>query len=636
MDERRREKRPNSEERRRVRYREQQRTFERPDMYERRRAIDRRNTMKRRSARNKKRKTIIVVCLVILALFLLIGGIAGSWLYDKYSLSDEEMSATEYYGISNDSDLVVILNTEIVGVNGMVDSGVTYLSYEFVIGTLNSRFYWDTNNNNLLYTLEDGTVTASLGDDFYTKGNDQTQAGYQIVKTIGNEVYVAAEYVEIFTDMTYETYEEPYRIVINNEWKTIETFTALKDTQVRYQAGVKSEIISYVEEGDTLIYMDESFDDWTKVCTMDGFIGYVQTKKISEVGSMTLSNDFEEQVYTNISVDYTVNMVWHQVTSSTVNDSVLSSIMDTSGVTTIAPTWFFVNSTDGDVTSLASETYVNYVHQLGMDVWAVLNDFDGEIGSYQETYDFLSSTEARTSVINTVIAEAIRTGIDGINVDIELVSSDAGVHFIQFIRELSVKCRQNNIVLSVANYTPQSFNQHYAYEEQGIVADYVVIMGYDEHYGGSPVAGSVSSASFVEEGIIEMLTMVSADKIISGIPFYTRLWQETDKTEAELAEDAGTDAEEYLTNVSSTAYGMEGAQSVVNSAGVTATWDEATMQYFATWTVDDITYKIWLEDLESIEVKVQLMQEYNLAGVAAWKLGLEDSDVWAVIQKYVN
>lgn len=637
MEERRiRDERPNTDQRRRVQDREERRTMEPIDTYERRRSADRRNTMKRRSARNKKKKNIIIGCLLLLAFLLLAGGVAGAWYYQKYSLSDEEMSATKYYDISRTSDLVVILNTEILGVNGMEVDGIAYLSYDFVIENLNSRFYWDTNNNNLLYTLEDGTVTASLGDSFYTKDRAQTDTGYQIVKTEGNDVYVAAAYVELFTDMIYETYDEPYRIVINNEWGSVETFTALKETQVRYQAGVKSEILSYVAEGDTLIYMDETLEDWTKVSTLDGFVGYVQTKKISEVGTMTLSNDFEEQVYTNISVDYTVNMVWHQVTSAAVNDTILSSVADTVGVTTIAPTWFFINSTDGDVTSLASETYVNYVHQLGMDVWAVLNDFDGEIGSYQETYDVLSNSDAREDIINTVIAEAIRTGIDGINVDIELVSSDAGVHFIQFIRELSVKCRQNNIILSVDNYTPQSYNQHYDYEEQGIVADYVVIMGYDEHYGGSPVAGSVSSIEFVELGITEMLTMVSADKIISGIPFYTRLWEETAKTEEEIAADVGTDNEEYLTSVSSTTYGMESAQMVVDAAGVTAEWDETTMQDYATWTVEDVTYQIWLENLASIEAKVQLMQEYSLAGVAAWKLGLEDSDVWTVIQKYVN
>ncbi|MFI3208194.1 MAG: glycosyl hydrolase family 18 protein [Eubacteriales bacterium] len=595
-----------------------------------------RNTMKKRSIRNKRRKKGCIIGALFLGIILLIGVAAGFLYVQRYSLSDEEMSSTKYYDISRSADLVAIMDTEILGVQGMWDSDVAYLSYDFVISSLNSRFYWDEENNNLLYTLEDGTVTASLGDSFYTKDKETTTTDYQIVKTEGQVVYVAAAYVQLFTNMDFETYIDPYRIVITYEWGDIETYTAKKDTEVRYQAGVKSPIVSYVSEDDILIYQDEVIDDWTKVCTQDGYIGYVQTKNLENYQVVTLSREFEEQTYSSISVDYTINMAWHQVTSSSANDTILSTIANTSGLTTIAPTWFLINSTEGDVVSYASDTYVNYAHQLGIEVWAVLNDFDGEIGSYDETYEVLSSTTARTNIINTIIAEVIRTGIDGINVDIELVNTETGVHFIQFIRELSVQCRKNGIILSVDNYPPKSYNMHYDYEEQGVVADYVVIMGYDEHYGGSPEAGSVSSITYVEEAITEMLTMVSADKIISGIPFYTRLWSETDKTAEELAEQEGTEDAEYLTNVSSETYGMAAAQSVVSSAGATATWDETTQQYYATWVVEEVTYQIWLEDVESIEAKLQLMQEYELAGTAAWKLGLEDSAVWAVIEKYVN
>jgi spore germination protein YaaH len=315
-------------------------------------------------------------------------------------------------------------------------------------------------------------------------------------------------------------------------------------------------------------------------------------------------------------------------------------IADSKGLTTIAPTWFTVANTDGDMTSIASTDYVSYAHQANIEVWATVRDFDGDeggINSYEESYELLSYTSHRENLINQLISEALRIGIDGINVDFEKISDECGEHFIQFIRELSVRCRQNGIVLSVDNYVPQGYNLQYDRTEQGIVADYVIIMGYDEHYAGSQEAGSVSSYNYVKEGIEETLKEVPAEKIISGIPFFTRLWSETPKTEAEKEADQGTPAVDYSMNVESQALGMDDAEATVEAAGVETTWDDTTKQNYATWTGDDGTiYEIWLEDADSIELKLQLMKENGLAGTAAWALGQESSDIWNLIVKYVN
>ena len=169
------------------------------------------------------------------------------------------------------------------------------------------------------------------------------------------------------------------------------------------------------------------------------------------------------------------------------------------------------------------------------------------------------------------------------------------------------------------------------------MADYVIIMGYDEHFAGSYEAGSVASYNYVKEGIEETLRDVPADKVINAVPFYTRLWNETPKTDEERAEDQGTEAESYSTKVTSEALGMEEAAQRVSEAGATVTWDDTVKQNYAEWQGDnDSTYRIWLEDASSLEVKLGLMKDNNLAGTAAWKLGFETSDIWDLIQKYVN
>ena len=207
----------------------------------------------------------------------------------------------------------------------------------------------------------------------------------------------------------------------------------------------------------------------------------------------------------------------------------------------------------------------------------------------------------------------MQVGIDGINVDFEKISKDCGVHYIQFIRELSVKCRQNGIVLSVDNYVPKGYNQQYNRKEQGVMADYVIIMGYDEHYVGSEEAGSVASLPWVEKGIQDTIAEVPAQRVINAVPFYTRLW----KTEAG--------------SLSSEAIGMDTAQEVVNTNNAQVYWDSDVSQNYGSFEKDGCTYQIWIEDSQSIAAKVQLVQKYNLAGVAAWKLGFENSSIWQVI-----
>lgn len=435
--------------------------------------------------------------------------------------------------------------------------------------------------------------------------------------------------------MEYEVYDNPDRAVITSEWGKIQTAEIKRDTQVRYQGGVKSPILTEISKGSKVVVLDDE-NDWMKVGTEDGFVGYVKTNALRDAATETTSREFGEPVYTNISKDYTINMAWHNVSNSDANSYILETIAGTKGLTTIAPTWFSLSDTEGNVSSLADSDYVNYAHQSNLEVWAVLRDFHGEINSYDETYEVLSYTSKRTKVINQVIAEAIETGIDGINLDFELISTECGQHYIQFVRELSVKCRQNGLVLSVDNYVPQPYNEHYDIEEQGAVADYVVIMGYDEHTEGSYEAGSVASIGYLKNGITDALESVPAEKLIAGVPFFTRLWFETPKTEEELADEAGTEAASYPDKVTSTAYSIDEAAQVVKNAGAEAQWDKETMQNYAEWDANGGTYKIWLEDEQSLEEKLKVIKSNNLAGVAEWSLGMEDSGVWDLILQYVN
>ena len=230
-----------------------------------------------------------------------------------------------------------------------------------------------------------------------------------------------------------------------------------------------------------------------------------------------------------------------------------------------------------------------------------------------QTTQVLSSTSSRQNLIRQLIQAAVETGLDGINVDFEYLSEDVGIHFLEFLREMSIECHRNGLVLSVDNPVPEDFTSHYDRAEQGRVVDYVIIMGYDEHYVGSEEAGSVASLPWVEKGIQDTLAEVPAERVINAIPFYTRLW----KTSGAL--------------LSSEAIGMDAAQEAVNTNQAQVYWNNEAGQNYGSYELNGDTYQIWLEDAESIAAKVQLVPRYGLAGVAEWKLGFENSSIWRVI-----
>ncbi len=600
------------------------------------RAQAKRRQMYRRARRRQRNARLVVVMVVV----LIVAAIGGSFIWKRYSPSNEKADLKEYYGLTNDEDYAVVINDQVIKREDGIPScrnidGQVYLEYSIVRDYVNKRFYWDSNENVLLYTLPTGNVSVAVGSKDYTEIMEKKSEDYVILKTEGKTAYIAVPFIMQYTDMDYHAYEGPNRVVITNDFHEKTVADLKRETAVRYLGGVKSPILTTAKKADVVTVLEDE-DDWQKVATADGFIGYVPSNALKNTQKEVVDRAFSEPQYSNISVDYTINMAWHNVTSDYANSFVLETIAGTKGLTTIEPTWFSVEVPKGNITSLVSSSYVIYAHQSPPDVWATLWDFDGGISSFDETYQLLSYTSHRERLVNQVIAQALQSGIDGVNLDFELISTECGEHYIQFVRELSVKCRQNGLVLSIDNYVPQVYNGHYDLEEQAIVADYIIIMGYDEHTAGSYEAGSVASYNYVKQGIEDALKSVPSQKLVTAVPFYTRLWFERPKTEEELAEQEGTEAAGFPMAVTSTALTMGDARSTLEIAGVSTQWDEETRQNYAQWEADGGTYKIWLEDLASLEEKLKLIRSEKLAGVAEWKLGQEDSAVWDLILQYVN
>jgi spore germination protein YaaH len=561
-------------------------------------------------------KKVIPVLIAIVLIIVIAAAGFGARLLNKYSYSKERADLTEYFDIEGSDDVPIILQDERIEEHAKLWDGECYFDLDTVHKYFNDRFYHDGKEGLLLYTLPDTIVRTEIGSDTVTIGEETTQRDYMITRYDGETLYVAADFVKEYSNFSYELFTEPNHMQVYTEWNERQTAEILKDTQVRYQGGIKSDILTDVQKGDRVIVLEE-MENWTKVKTQDAYIGYVENKKLGEQTTETPVpvTDYEEPVYQSNTRDYKINLAWHAVAGIAGNDTLTTVMQNTKSINVISPTWFSLSDNEGNFTSFATQDYVTQAHNMGLEVWALIDNFTN---ADVDTYEVLVRTSTRTKLIEGLIDTALEYDLDGINIDFENISLDAGEPFIEFIRELSIPCREHGIVLSVDNYVPMGYTDHYDREEQGIVADYVIIMGYDEHYKGSEEAGSVASIDFVERGIADTVAQVPAEKVINAIPFYTRIWETTGTT------------------LDSQAVGMELAQQYIEEHGITTRWDEETCQNYGEYQSGDTYCQVWLEDADSIQVKLNIMQNYGIAGVAEWKLGFETPDVWDVIEAYIN
>lgn len=551
--------------------------------------------------------------LVVLILIVIVGA-AGvvSFLINRYKPGTEYMAGNEYFNLTDENSVALIQNGELLEEQAVLIGGEPYAAYTYVESQLNSCFYWDEETKGILLTTSGGVQTLLPGDAAVAK----TPGGQPAVQQESDgKVYISLDVVKEYTDLDYAYYSDPNRVVIRNEWDGVEQATVQSDTaQVRQKGGIKSLILADVQKGDTLLYL-ENLDNWCKVMTADGYTGYIQTEDISEPEAIE-ARTAKKDSYERITRDHKINLVWHQSTSTESNDAMAEMTAEMTGVNVISPTWFSVTDETGTISSLASADYVKLAHEAGREVWGLIDNFNE---AFDETTD-LAYASVRSRIIEQLLAEAASCGMDGINVDFENLKEAGIPHYLQFLRELTSAAHAQNLVVSVDTPVPQAYTMYYQRGEQARFVDYMIVMAYDEHFAGSEEAGSVSSLPFVQQAVEEMTRVMPADQVICGIPFYTRVWTEKFGQSAIISE----------------VLGMDGAKNYAKENQMTETWDASLGQNVATVETSDARYTIWMEDEQSMEEKLKVIQSADLAGVAEWKLGFECADVWSLISEYIE
>ncbi len=568
---------------------------------------------KRRRRRRRNSNAVMVLVVILLIVVVAAVGVLTAAI-KRRTPSDTRMDLNTYYGLEKEDDVALVLQNTVSEAKGKLMDGHVYLDYDTVSNVLGGRFYWEADSSQMLYTTPNEILAIAPESTAYTVNGENKDEGYKIIRQTDDKIYLALDFIQKYMKITSTVTENPNKAVIRYQWGSEKIVKAKNDTVIRYRGGIKSDILADVAKGTELTLIEE-LDNWSQVATPDGFNGYVAKEDLtaSEEKDVEYDGSYKEE-FTSLTRDHKINLAWHQVTSEDANAGLAQTLEGITGINVISPTWFSVTGAEGTISSLASADYVKLAHEKGLEVWGLIDNFNKDVS----TLDTLSNRTSREHLIQKLIEEAARVGLDGINVDFETLTQEEAPHFIQFIRELSISCRKNNLVLSIDDPVPQ-FTSFYNRKEQGIVADYVIIMGYDEHTDGTEKAGSVASLPFVEEGIQQTLKEVPKNKVINGVPFYTRLW---------FTDNAGTVTSEIM--------GMDQADKIVAEMGMEKYWNKEVSQNYAELATDNGLYQIWLEDEQSLDAKMQLIQKYELGGVAEWKLGFERADVWNTISQYLQ
>ncbi len=537
--------------------------------------------------------------------------VAAMFVIVRYTPTKEKMSGYKYFDIDKNTDKVlVMIDGESYPDTGINIDGRLYLPQEFIADNINVGFYYDKESDATLYSDTSYIYAFKKNQNDYSDDTGKIYTmDYSVIRDVDGECFIAWDYVAERTDCEYQYAPEPDRLNVTLKSEAKQCVTAGKKAAVRYRGGIKSPVLEYVSKGDRLEYVDD-IDEWIKVTTVSGYTGYVKKSEVSDTFEYVREQKAVEE-HNFLLKNEKITLAWFQVSGTAGNSSIDNNMSTISGVNVIAPTWYSVTDASGNMSSYASADFVSKMHQRGIDVWALVSDFDTNV-DFAQLY---SSKAARTNMVNKLVGEAKSYGFDGINLDYENIKSAYAKDYLQFVRELSVACERNGIVLSTDNYKPEAYNRCYNLKEQSKFVDYVIVMAYDEHYAGTE-AGSVASLPFVKEAVEDTVQLVGKEHVIAGIPFYTRIWTTTDG------------------NTTSRAVGMQAAIDQLNSDGQVALWNDDCGQYVASYTVGSSTRQIWFEEEKSIEAKMQVIQQENTAGVACWKLGLEKSTVWSVISQY--
>jgi len=582
-----------------------------------------------RKRRRKKKKS--GSCLILLIVFIIVAGCSGYVAWYLFMPSNDYEDFHTYYNLPPDEIAVVLRDVRLDLPDKPVEyNGSVCFPVDFVKNYIDPYIYWDENIQKLTVTMPDKVLRFIPGQSGYYKNNKPAAADAPVYM-IDKKPYMPAELLTQVYHVSLGFHTDNNIVVLNYLGEDRETGAIISENAALRFLPDKKAPLMYRFSNNEKIYVFGVEADYTRVRTENGLVGYVLTRQMTDTGpEKGIPEDAPAEFPALPPIQGKVNLVWDQVTRAEGNANSMGRTIE-DGLDVISPTWFsFDMNLSGDILSIADADYVNWAHDHGCQVWALINDFSRNtdvVYNMEISQSILPDTDKRQHVIDQLMSLISEYNLDGVNIDFEWVQRNDADAYVQFFRELYPYMRAAGKVLSVDVPAPRAdkyWPEYYNLAELGKSADYICVMAYDEFNASSKISGPCASMPYVRDGVEITLKDVPKEKVLMGLPYYTWVWKE------ETADGAAA-----VTSCRS--YDMDGAYRLFKDNNATVTWDSAYGLNYATFTDSEgAVYKTWLEDEQSVREKLQYMRSMGLAGVAGWRWGLESSVVWDLLRQYVN
>jgi len=534
----------------------------------------------------------------------------------------------EYYARLDPSRIAVVWDDTMPELPNapMERGGVLYLPHDLVRGYIDEYLFWEPEHGRLTITTGEKVFKFTAGSELYTVNFYHTALLHEPFISEGGIAWLPKSFIDIFYDVeiSFDPNQSPKLLITGDPYATrLIGRIGADGAKLRYGPGPKEPIAADLAAHENVrVFRDNLVvgrETYIKVRAGSGITGYILNTELSEFNSFRGLERPVCEYKPPLDITGRINMTW------TVSSAVTAEPVP-KGLDIVSPQWFTfdLEKLDGSINSLASEAYVRWAHEHGLLVWAMIDDVTG---SPNPVNAVLTVPESRERAVAELISLAGRFNLDGINIDFERVREADAPFYLQFLRELYPLMRERGLILSVDMLTPIRANMHYNRAEVAKTSDFVVVMAYDEHWSTSSVSGPNASISFARNAVVNTLREVPPEKLIMGIPFYVRVWRETE-------------GEDGAVTVSQRALSMDRAYRQFTDNGAVFEWDGASAHYYAEYTlIEDgveALYRVWLEDERSMEEKLKVARANDIAGVSSWRMGLEKESIWDLIYRYMK
>ncbi len=550
----------------------------------------------------KKKKMITRTAITILAIIVLF---IIAMIANNYIILDKNKTTNL---VINNNNVTARLKNEIIQ-----EDGVIYLSEDDIANFFDKHIYLEEENNKIITTYNKKIAEVSLDENIINiNGANKTTSAHAIEKD--GKIYIPiSEMTEVY-DIEIGNIEETKVITMDSLDREQKKAIVTSNLAVKSSTNFIAKTIDRIEKGATVVIISND-GKYARIRTENGKIGYIKSNK--------LANEYmvREDMVEEKQIEGKVNMTWDYY--SEVGNAPDRTGTTIDGVNVVSPSFFYIdeNGVFRENIGESGQAYIEWAHGNGYKVWPMISNAPAANESLEITSKIMNSYENRKQLIEQIVEACVAYDLDGINVDFENMKQEDKDVYSRFIIELTPRLNEIGMVVSVDVTAPdggETWSMCFDRNLIGDVANYIIFMGYDEYGVSSTKSGTTAGYDWVKLNLVKFLQTeeIESDKLILGIPFYTRLW--TENANGEIIRNSTVN--------------MEDIEEILPD-DVQKTWDDELKQYYVEYQDGSNIRKMWIEDVESLKEKVSLVNEDDLAGVASWQYGMETDDVWQMLKE---